>query len=42
MIAGKPATRIDQVENVATVFKAGIDYDLQKLADSVRGLVGVR
>lgn len=42
LIAGNPAVRIEDVENVETVFKDGVGYDPQKLAASVRGLVGLR
>ena len=42
VIAGNPAARIEDVENVETVFKDGLGYDPQKLAASVRGLAGLR
>ena len=42
VIAGNPATRIDDVENVETVFKDGVGYDPAKLIRSVEGLVGIR
>jgi hypothetical protein len=42
LIKGDPSTRIDEIENVETVFKAGIGYDSKKLIDSVRGQVGIR
>jgi imidazolonepropionase-like amidohydrolase len=42
LIKGDPAKRIDEIENVETVFKAGIGYDSKKLIDSVRGQVGIR
>jgi hypothetical protein len=42
VIAGDPATRIDDIEKVETVFKDGIGYDPQMLIDSVQGLVGLR
>jgi hypothetical protein len=42
LIKGDPSKRIDEVENVETVFKAGIGYDSKKLIDSVRGQVGIR
>jgi imidazolonepropionase-like amidohydrolase len=42
VIAGNPAVKIDDVENVETVFKDGIGYDPAKLAESVKGLVGMR
>ena len=42
LIKGNPSRRIDEIENVETVSKAGIGYDSQKLIDSVRGQVGIR
>jgi hypothetical protein len=42
VIKGDPSKRIEDIENVETVFKAGIGYDSKKLIDSVRGQVGVR
>jgi len=42
LIKGDPSKRIDEIENVETVFKAGVGYDSQKLIDSVRGQVGIR
>jgi len=42
LIKGDPSKRIEEIENVETVFKAGIGYDSQKLIDSVRGQVGIR
>lgn len=42
VIKGDPSKSIDEIENVETVFKAGIGYDSQKLIDSVRGQVGIR
>jgi imidazolonepropionase-like amidohydrolase len=42
LIKGDPSKRIDDIENVETVFKAGIGYDSKKLIDSVRGQVGIR
>jgi imidazolonepropionase-like amidohydrolase len=42
LIQGDPSKRIDEIENVETVFKAGIGYDSRKLIDSVRGQVGIR
>lgn len=42
VIAGNPAAKIDDVENVETVFKDGVGYDPAKLARSVEGLVGLR
>lgn len=42
LIKGDPSTNIDDIENVETVFKAGIGFDSKKLVDSVRGQVGIR
>ena len=42
VIKGDPSKSIDEIENVETVFKAGIAYDSKKLIDSVRGQVGIR
>jgi Amidohydrolase family len=42
VIKGDPSKSIDEIENVETVFKAGIGYDSKKLIDSVRGQVGIR
>jgi imidazolonepropionase-like amidohydrolase len=42
LIKGDPSKNIDDIENVETVFKAGIGYDSKKLIDSIRGQVGIR
>ena len=42
VLAGDPSTHIEDVERVEIVFKDGLGYDPKKLADSVRGLVGLR
>jgi imidazolonepropionase-like amidohydrolase len=42
LIKGDPSRSIDDIENVETVFKAGMGYDSKKLIDSVRGQVGIR
>jgi Amidohydrolase family len=42
VIKGDPSKSIEEIENVETVFKAGIGYDSKKLIDSVRGQVGIR
>ena len=42
LIKGNPSKKIDEIENVETVFKDGVGYDSQKLIDSVRGQVGIR
>ena len=42
LIKGDPSKKIDDIENVETVFKDGVGYDSGKLIDSVRGQVGIR
>jgi cytosine/adenosine deaminase-related metal-dependent hydrolase len=42
LIKGDPSKTIEDIENVETVFKAGVGYDSKKLIDSVRGQVGIR
>jgi imidazolonepropionase-like amidohydrolase len=42
VIKGDPSKRIEDIENVETVFKDGIGYDSAKLIESVRGTVGNR
>ena len=42
LIKGDPSKKIEDIENVETVFKDGIGYDSKKLIDSVRGQVGIR
>ena len=42
VIQGDPSKKIEDIENVETVFKDGIGYDSAKLIDSVRGVVGSR
>jgi len=42
LIKGDPSKNIDEIENVETVFKAGVGFDSKKLIDSVRGQVGIR
>jgi imidazolonepropionase-like amidohydrolase len=42
LVKGDPSKHINEIENVETVFKAGIGYDSKKLIDSVRGQVGIR
>jgi len=41
-IKGDPSKRIEDIENVETVFKDGVGYDSAKLIESVRGQVGIR
>jgi hypothetical protein len=42
VIKGDPSQKIDDIENVETVFKDGVGYDSAKLIESVRGVVGSR
>jgi imidazolonepropionase-like amidohydrolase len=42
VIKGDPSKKIEDIENVETVFKDGIGYDSAKLIESVRGIVGSR
>ena len=42
VIKGDPSKKIEDIENLETVFKDGIGYDSAKLIESVRGLVGIR
>lgn len=42
VVKGDPSKNINDIEKVEIVFKDGVGYDPRKLADSVRGLVGVR
>jgi hypothetical protein len=42
VIKGDPSKKIEDIENVETVFKDGIGYDSAKLIESVRGEVGIR
>ena len=42
LIKGDPSKKIEDIENVETVFKDGVGYDSSKLIDSVRGQVGIR
>jgi hypothetical protein len=42
VIKGDPSQKIDDIENVETVFKDGIGYDSARLIESVRGVVGSR
>ena len=42
VVAGDPSTNIGDIEKVETVFKDGVAYDPAKLAESVRGMVGLR
>jgi imidazolonepropionase-like amidohydrolase len=42
VIQGDPSKKIEDIENVETVFKDGVGYDSAKLIESVRGVVGSR
>jgi len=42
VLARNPATNIDDVEKVETVFKDGVGYDPAELRRSVEGLMGLR
>lgn len=42
LIKGDPSKKIEDIENVETVFKDGVGYDSAKLIESVRGVVGSR
>jgi len=42
VIKGDPSKKIEDIENVETVFKDGVGYDSAKLIESVRGQVGIR
>jgi imidazolonepropionase-like amidohydrolase len=42
VIKGDPSKKIEDIENVDTVFKDGVGYDSAKLIESVRGVVGLR
>jgi len=42
LVHGDPAARIEDIENVAVVFKDGQGYDPARLIEAVRGQVGIR
>jgi imidazolonepropionase-like amidohydrolase len=42
VIKGDPSKKIEDIENVETVFKDGIGYDSAKLIEAARGVVGSR
>jgi hypothetical protein len=42
LIKGDPSKKIEDIENVETVFKDGIGYDSAKLMEACRGTVGSR
>ncbi|MEA3247850.1 MAG: amidohydrolase family protein [Gemmatimonadota bacterium] len=41
LVTGDPSTNIADIRNVQTVFRQGVGFDPQKLAASVRGMVGI-
>jgi len=41
VIRGDPAARVEDIRNVAIVFKNGVGYDSARLIDSVAGRVGI-
>lgn len=42
VVRGDPTRKIEDIEQVVTVFKDGLGYDPAKLLESVRGHVGIR
>jgi enamidase len=42
VVKGDPSVKIEDIENVATVFKGGVGFDSAKLIESVKGMVGSR
>ena len=42
LIKGDPSKKIEDIENVETVFKDGVGFDSQKLIAGVKGQVGIR
>jgi imidazolonepropionase-like amidohydrolase len=40
VVKGDPSQKIEDIENVETVFKDGVGYDSAKLIESVRGVAG--
>jgi len=42
LVHGDPAAHIEDIENVAVVFKDGQGYDPQRLIEAARGQVGIR
>lgn len=42
IVKGDPSQKIEDIENVETVFKDGVGYDSAKLIESVRGVAGDR
>jgi Amidohydrolase family len=42
VVKGDPSQKIEDIENVVTVFKDGLGYDTARLIESVRSQVGIR
>jgi imidazolonepropionase-like amidohydrolase len=42
VVKGDPSKKIEDIENVVTVFKDGLGYDSARLIESVRSQVGTR
>jgi hypothetical protein len=42
VVKGDPSKKIEDIEQVVTVFKDGLGYDSARLIESVRGHVGIR
>jgi len=42
VVKGNPSQKIEDIENVVTVFKDGLGYDSARLIESVRSQVGIR
>jgi imidazolonepropionase-like amidohydrolase len=42
LVHGDPAAHIEDLENVAVVFKDGQGYDPARLIEAVRGQIGIR
>jgi cytosine/adenosine deaminase-related metal-dependent hydrolase len=42
LIKVDPSRNLDEIENVETIFKAGVGYDSAKLIESVHDQVGIR
>jgi hypothetical protein len=42
VVRGDPSRKIEDIENVVTVFKDGLGYDSARLIESVRAQVGIR
>ena len=42
VVRGDPVAHPADIRNVTTVFKKGLGYDPAKLAEAIKGLVGLR